>query len=152
MTAGVQEHLGYSADATTPWQPCSEPPVGLDEMAPPTGRLPSEMVCDWTQPRGAALIPAVLLYSIHTNITNNKLIKSFPDSPAQLPRETLPRRASFPCNTPPPQGLGSPPISLSLLRETPYSLSGLPCSMVWVSSGLPRRAGVPNGLYSSVWR
>ena len=43
-TAGAQEHPGYSADATTPWQTCSGPPVVLDEMVPPTGRLPSETV------------------------------------------------------------------------------------------------------------
>ena len=107
--------------------------------------------------RGAALIPAVLLYSIHTNITNIKLIKSFSDSSAQLPRETLPRSSApgelpaQPRNT--PKGLGSPPISLPWLRETPYNLSGLPALWFqWVYSRLPRRAGVPNGLYSSVWR
>ena len=49
-TAGVQEHPGYSADATTPWQPCSKPPVRLDETAPRTGRLLLEMVCERTRP------------------------------------------------------------------------------------------------------
>ena len=49
-TVGAQEHPGYSADATTPWQPCSVPPVVLDEMAPQTGRLPSEMVPVRTPP------------------------------------------------------------------------------------------------------
>ena len=43
-TAGAQEHPGYSADATTPWQTCSGLPVGLDETAPQTGRLPSEKI------------------------------------------------------------------------------------------------------------
>ena len=33
-TAGAHEHPGYSADATTPWQTCSGPPVVLDETAP----------------------------------------------------------------------------------------------------------------------
>ena len=49
-TAGAREHPGYSADATTPWQPCSGPPVVLNETAPQTGRLPSEMVCAQTPP------------------------------------------------------------------------------------------------------
>ena len=42
---GAQEHTGYSADATTPWHTCSGLPVGLDETAPHTGRLPSEKFC-----------------------------------------------------------------------------------------------------------
>ena len=46
----------------------------------------------------------------------------FPDSSAQLPRETLPR------NT--PQGLGSPPISLPRLRDNPYNLLIFPA--LWV--------------------
>ena len=44
-TTGAQEHPGYSADATTPWQTCSGSPVVLDETAPPSGRLSSETVC-----------------------------------------------------------------------------------------------------------
>ena len=46
----------------------------------------------------------------------------FPDSSAQLPRDTLPR------NT--PQGLGSPSISMPRLRETPYNLLIFPA--LWV--------------------
>ena len=58
---------------------------------------------------------------------------------------TLPRQETFLRNrATPPQGLGSPPIKLPRLRETPYDSPGLPCSMIRIYSRLPRRAGIPN--------
>ena len=44
----------------------------------------------------------------------------------QLPRETLPRRASFPCNTPPPPGTRESP-------DKPVTASGNPLQLVWSS-------------------